>query len=108
MAERRDGWQPEREEGVVTAEKPRTQTPRRYQVLLHNDDFTTMEFVVEVLLRYFRKSATEANRIMLEVHHKGVGVAGVYTREMAETKIAQVTELAQERGFPLLLTMEPE
>jgi ATP-dependent Clp protease adaptor protein ClpS len=77
-------------------------------VLLHNDDFTTMEFVVEVLVRFFRKGATEANRIMLEVHFRGVGTAGVYTREVAESKIAQVTEAARERGFPLLLTMEPE
>jgi ATP-dependent Clp protease adaptor protein ClpS len=108
MAKHDDGWSPEREEGVVTEERPRTRTPRRYRVLLHNDDFTTMEFVVEVLMRHFRKGTTEANRIMLEVHHRGVGVAGVFTREVAETKIAQVTALARERGFPLLLTMEPE
>jgi ATP-dependent Clp protease adaptor protein ClpS len=108
MSDRRNPAAPEREDGVVTEERPRTQTPRRYRVLLHNDDFTTMEFVVEVLVRYFRKAVTEANRVMLEVHHRGVGVAGVFTREIAETKIAQVTDAARERGYPLLLTMEPE
>jgi ATP-dependent Clp protease adaptor protein ClpS len=108
MSERGETGAPQREEGVVTAERPETRTPQRYRVLLHNDDFTTMEFVVEVLVRYFRKAATEATRIMLEVHHRGVGIAGVYTREIAETKIAQVTDAAREQGFPLLLTMEPE
>jgi ATP-dependent Clp protease adaptor protein ClpS len=108
MAGRGETGAPQQEEGVVTAERPRTQVPRRYRVLLHNDDFTTMEFVVEVLVRFFRKGATEATRIMLEVHHRGVGVAGVFTREVAETKIAQVTDAARESGFPLLLTMEPE
>lgn len=108
MSDRREKWAPEREEGVATKERPQTRTPRRYRVLLHNDDFTTMEFVVETLVRYFRRSVTEATQIMLEVHLKGVGVAGVYTREVSETKIAQVTSAAQEAGFPLLLTMEPE
>lgn len=108
MTDRREDWSPEREEGVVTAERPQTRTPRRYRVLLHNDDFTSMEFVVEVLVRFFRRGVTEATRVMLEVHHRGVGVAGVFTREIAETKIAQVTDAARERGFPLLLTMEPE
>lgn len=98
----------EREEGVATRERPKTRTPRRYRVLLHNDDFTTMDFVVDVLVRFFRRSATEAMQIMLEVHHRGTGVAGSYTREIAETKIAHATSKARERGFPLLLTMEPE
>lgn len=89
-------------------ERPRTQRPRRYQVLLHNDDFTSMEFVVRVLVEQFRKTETEANRIMLEVHLRGIGVAGVYTRDIAETRIAQVTAAACDEGFPLLLTMEPE
>lgn len=89
-------------------ERPRTRTPRRYRVLLHNDDFTSMEFVVEVLVRYFEKSATEATQLMLQVHHHGIGVAGVYTRDVAETRIEQVTAAARAEGFPLLLTMEPE
>lgn len=108
MASERAPGAPQHEEDVLTESRPRTRVPRRYRVLFHNDDFTTMEFVVEVLVRYFHKSETEAGRIMLEVHIKGVGVAGVYTREVAETKVAQVTEAARERGFPLLVTMEPE
>jgi ATP-dependent Clp protease adaptor protein ClpS len=79
-----------------------------YRVLLHNDDYTTMEFVVEVLVRHFDKSATDATRVMLQVHHLGVGVAGTYTRDEAETRIERVTVEAQAAGFPLLLTMEPE
>lgn len=79
-----------------------------YRVLLHNDDYTTMEFVVDVLVRFFRKSPTEAARIMLEVHTRGVGVAGTFTREVAETRVAQVSEAAREEGYPLLLTIEPE
>lgn len=86
----------------------RTRAPRLYRVLFHNDDYTTMEFVVDVLMRFFRRSATEATQIMLEVHTHGVGVAGTYTREVAETKVEQVTEAAHEEGFPLLLTIEPE
>jgi ATP-dependent Clp protease adaptor protein ClpS len=98
----------EREEGVAVRERPRTRTPRLYRVLLHNDDYTTMEFVVEVLVRYFQKTDTEAARIMLEVHHRGLGVAGRYTRDEAETRVEHVTRVARAEGFPLLLTMEPD
>jgi ATP-dependent Clp protease adaptor protein ClpS len=98
----------EREEGIAVAERPRTRRPPLYRVLLHNDDFTSMEFVVDVLQRHFDKNATEATRVMLQVHHLGVGVAGVYTRDEAETRIEQVTQDAQGEGYPLLLTMEPE
>jgi ATP-dependent Clp protease adaptor protein ClpS len=108
VSRRNPTQQPERGEDLAVAERTQAQPPRRFRVLLHNDDFTTMEFVVEVLVRYFRKAATEATRIMLEVHHRGVGIAGVYSREIAETKIAQVTDAAREQGFPLLLTMEAE
>jgi ATP-dependent Clp protease adaptor protein ClpS len=100
--------QPGTGEDTLTRTRPDARTPRRYRVLLHNDDFTTMEFVVSVLVRYFHKSETEATRIMLEVHVKGMGVAGIYPREQAETKIAQVTAAAEKEGFPLLVTMEPE
>ena len=100
--------EPRREEGTLTEQRPETRTPRRYRVLLHNDDFTTMDFVVEVLVRFFHKPPTDAAQVMLEVHLRGVGVAGVYTREVAEAKIEQVTAAAEAEGFPLLLTMEPE
>jgi ATP-dependent Clp protease adaptor protein ClpS len=96
------------EEGTLTRTRPRTRPPRRYRVLLHNDDFTTMEFVVRVLVQYFHHGETEATRIMLEVHRKGRGAAGVYPRDQAETKVAQVTAAAEQEGFPLLVTMEPE
>jgi ATP-dependent Clp protease adaptor protein ClpS len=102
------GTETEREEGIAVAERPRTRRPPLYRVLLHNDDYTTMEFVVEVLVRHFDRTATEATRVMLQVHHLGVGVAGTYTRDEAETRIERVTVDAQSAGFPLLLTMEPE
>lgn len=89
-------------------ERPDARTPRLYRVLLHNDDYTTMEFVVEVLVRYFQKTQTEAAHIMLEVHHRGVGVAGRYTRDEAETRVAAVTEAATAAGFPLRLTLEAD
>ena len=98
----------EREEGVAIAERPKTRRPPLYRVLLHNDDFTSMEFVVEVLVEHFDKSATEATRVMLQVHHLGVGLAGVYTRDEAETRVERVTQAAHDAGYPLLLTMEPE
>jgi len=99
---------PHIEEGTTTATRPKTRTPRRYRVLLHNDDFTTMDFVVDVLVRHFQKSPTDAMRIMLEVHLKGYGVAGVYPKDEAETRVAQVTTAAETAGFPLLVTLEPE
>jgi ATP-dependent Clp protease adaptor protein ClpS len=82
--------------------------PRLWKILLHNDNYTTMDFVVRVLISVFHKSENEAIRIMLDVHNKGMGLVGVYTREIAETKIARVMELAQQAQFPLLCTMEPE
>lgn len=98
----------EHDEDVAVAERPQTRKPRLYRVLLHNDDFTTMEFVVEILVRHFDKTPTEATRVMLQVHHLGVGVAGVYTRDEAETRIDAVTTEAESAGYPLLVTMEPE
>lgn len=80
--------------------------PRRFKVLLHNDDYTTMEFVVQVVKDVFRKSEAEAVEIMLKVHNDGVGVCGVFTQEVAETKVAQVRQRAAREGFPLKCTME--
>jgi len=99
---------PQRREDV--REKPRTlrRKPRLWKVLLHNDDFTTMEFVVHVLMEFFHKDQTEATAIMLHVHTKGIGVAGIFTRDVAETKVQQVTEYAEKNGMPLLVTAEPE
>ena len=82
--------------------------PRLWKVLLHNDNYTTMDFVVTILIVIFHKSEGEAVRIMLDVHQKGIGVVGAYTREIAETKIARVTDMAKQAEFPLLCTMEPE
>ena len=85
-----------------------TVTPRRYKVLLHNDDYTTMEFVVEVLETVFAKSPAEAYRIMMHVHLNGLGVCGAYPYEIAETKVAVVHERARARGYPLRASMEEE
>ncbi|MFC6590661.1 ATP-dependent Clp protease adapter ClpS [Deinococcus lacus] len=93
-----------------TLERTETQVhqPRLWRVLLMNDDYTPMEFVVMVLRSYFRKTEQEAELIMLAVHHKGQGVAGVYTRDIAETKVAQVTAHARQEGHPLRVVAEPE
>ncbi len=100
----------EGDQEVVTEEKSRVKPkkPRLYRVLLHNDDYTTREFVVFVLGTVFHRSEPDSVRIMLHVHHNGVGVAGVYTREIAETKIQTVEQMAREQEFPLRLSMEPE
>jgi ATP-dependent Clp protease adaptor protein ClpS len=100
--------QPHEGDDVELEDKPISATPRRYKVLFHNDDYTTMEFVVEVLKRFFHKTDTEAVHIMLTVHKSGAAVAGVYTRDVAETKSTQVMDYARENGMPLLLTTEPE
>ncbi|WP_420595268.1 ATP-dependent Clp protease adapter ClpS [Deinococcus sp.] len=91
-----------------TLERTQTMRPRLYRVLLLNDDYTPMDFVVAVLLRYFRKSVGDAEAVMLAVHRKGQGVAGVYTREVAETKVMQVTQHARSEGHPLRVVAEPE
>ncbi len=88
--------------------KPKTKKPKLYKVILHNDDYTTMEFVVHILQKIFHKNHAEASHLMLYVHRKGQAVIGVYTYDVAETKVKQVEELAKEQGYPLLCTMEPE
>jgi ATP-dependent Clp protease adaptor protein ClpS len=92
--------------GVVTQTKPRTKKPSLYRVLMLNDDYTPMEFVVYVLERYFNKSPEEATQIMLHVHQKGIGVCGVFTYEIAESKVNQVIDLARQHQHPLQCTME--
>jgi len=93
---------------IQVDERQKTAQPKKYKVIFHNDDYTTMEFVVLVLRQYFHKSETEALHIMLTVHRKGSAVAGIYPRDIAETKVAEVMRHAREIGMPLLLTTEPE
>jgi ATP-dependent Clp protease adaptor protein ClpS len=93
---------------VLERTKQETKKPELYRVLLLNDDYTTMDFVVEVLETIFHKQPAEAYRIMMMVHTQGRGLCGVYPFEVAETKVATVIERARESGFPLLATMEPE
>jgi ATP-dependent Clp protease adaptor protein ClpS len=98
--------------GTITRTRTKTERklrkPPRYKVLLHNDDYTTREFVVEVLKGVFHRPEPEAVQIMLHVHHNGVGVAGVYTYEVAEVKVRTTESLARQREFPLMLSIEPE
>lgn len=96
------------DELVVQEAKPKLQKPPLYKVILLNDDYTPMEFVVMVLQRFFQKNREEATRIMLHVHQKGIGVCGVFTRELAETKVRQVTIFSNENQHPLQCTMEPD
>jgi len=98
----------DRETGVVVKSKPKTKKPAMYKVLLLNDDYTPMEFVVHVLERFFSKSREDATRIMLHVHRRGVGVCGVYTYEVAETKVNQVIDFARRHEHPLQCTLEKE
>lgn len=101
--ERRDG-----QGQTALKTRPKTKKPRLYKVVIHNDDYTTQEFVVDVLQRFFQKNREEAMRLMLDVHMKGRGIAGAYTYDVAETKVETTTRYARENGHPLLLTMEPE
>ncbi len=92
----------------VTKTKDKVQKPPLYAVILHNDDYTTMEFVVFILVTVFNKEEEEAVRIMLNVHQQGVGLAGVYTYEIAEAKVKKVIDTARDNEYPLMCTMEPE
>ncbi len=96
------------ESGIVTKTKPKTKRPPLYRVVLLNDDFTPMEFVVHVLERFFNRGREDATRIMLHVHRNGVGICGVFTYEVAETKVAAVTDFAKRHQHPLKCTMERE
>ncbi len=102
------GGKKQTESDVAVKEGPPDVTgPRKYKVILLNDDYTTMDFVVEVLKRFFSKTGEEAVAVMLQVHEEGKGVCGVYSHEIAETKVAQVHEFARTGGYPLKCTMEP-
>ena len=94
------------ERGVATKVRPKTKKPSMYRVLLMNDDYTPMEFVVSILMSIFNKTQEEATQIMLNVHQNGVGVCGVYTFEIAETKVSQVMDAAKRRQHPLQCTLE--
>ncbi|WP_245228565.1 ATP-dependent Clp protease adapter ClpS [Pontixanthobacter sp. CEM42] len=92
--------------GVVTKTQAKTKKPSQYKVLLLNDDYTPMEFVVIILKRFFRMDMEQATRVMLHVHQKGVGVCGIYSYEVAETKVNQVMDFAKENQHPLQCTLE--
>jgi ATP-dependent Clp protease adaptor protein ClpS len=94
--------------GVIVKAKPKTKKPSMYKVLMLNDDYTPMEFVVHTLERFFAKSRQEATRIMLHVHRRGVGICGVYTFEVAETKVTQVMDFARQHQHPLQCTLEKD
>jgi ATP-dependent Clp protease adaptor protein ClpS len=96
------------EEKVASKTREQVVKPPFYKVLLHNDDYTTMEFVVQVLIQVFNKTPENATRIMLDVHNQGIGLCGVYSYEIAETKVDRVHYLAREHGFPLRCSMERE
>jgi ATP-dependent Clp protease adaptor protein ClpS len=94
--------------GTETVDQVRLQKPKLWRVLMHNDDFTTQQFVIHVLEQFFRKDPTEAHHLMLKVHMTGKAIVAVYTRDIAETKVEQVSDYAREQGHPLMLTLEPD
>ncbi|MPQ43439.1 ATP-dependent Clp protease adaptor ClpS [Clostridium tarantellae] len=98
------------EANVSTIEKKKVKLkkPKHFKVIMYNDDFTTMEFVVEILMNIFRKSISEANKIMMDVHKKGKGIAGIYPYDIAISKVEKAMELAKIEGFPFKLTIEEE
>ncbi len=95
-----------KERELKTKERPKTDRPHQYEVLLHNDDYTTQDFVVYILMKFFQHDAATAHQIMLHVHTKGAGVAGVYPRDIAETKAAQVVRYARENEMPLRCSVQ--
>jgi ATP-dependent Clp protease adaptor protein ClpS len=102
------GGAPQHGDAVLERTRQQTQEPKLFKVILLNDDYTTMEFVVLVLEQVFHKTPAEAFRVMMHVHTQGKGLCGLYPHDIAETKIATVHEMAQEHGFPLRADMEPE
>lgn len=91
---------------TLTAD-PELAEPRLYEVLMHNDDYTTMAFVIDVLQRFFRKNADDAYRLMMQVHQSGIAVCAIYPRDIAESKVEQVMDYAREHEFPLMCSMQP-
>ena len=108
MATDRPKREPDSEGDLETQQRVHVERPRRYLVVLHNDDYTTMEFVVHVLMKFFHLDETGATTVMLNIHRKGYGVAGIFSRDIAETKAALVMDYAKEHGHPLMVTAEPE
>ncbi len=102
------GGDPRREGDVATRTRRRVARPPRFKVVLYNDDYTPMEFVVALLESVFKKGPAEATQLMLQIHRKGSGIAGVYVLQVAETKVAAVHRMAEERGYPLRAGVEDE
>jgi len=99
---------PDRDRGVLTEARPELRRPPKFKVILYNDDFTPMEFVVRVLEQIFQKSPAEATQLMLQIHRGGFGIAGVYVLEVAETKVVAVHQAAEHNGYPLRAGVEQE
>ncbi|MCI5580280.1 MAG: ATP-dependent Clp protease adaptor ClpS [Phocaeicola plebeius] len=99
---------PQEQSSIQERQRIRFQEPRRYKVLIHNDDFTTMEFVVKVLVQVFFKSPAEAEVLMLKVHHSGQAVVGVYSYDIAQSKVRKALGMAQRENFPLRFSVKPE
>ena len=108
MATDKPKTRPSTQGDLGVAERPKVERPRKYVVVLHNDDYTTMEFVVHVLMKFFHLDETESTQVMLHVHHRGFGIVGTFTRDVAETKAASVMAYAKEHQHPLRCTAEPE
>jgi ATP-dependent Clp protease adaptor protein ClpS len=106
MADKKKNPTTRRDEQTMV--KERIKRPRKHKVVLHNDDFTPMEFVVEILESVYNRTGAEATRIMLTIHRSGIGIAGVFSREIAEAKAIKTVRFARESGYPLLCTTEPE
>jgi len=100
--------QPQNDTETMTLARPKVKRPRKYAVMFHNDDYTTQEFVILVLVQYFNKSEEEALKLMLEVHTKNKAIVGVYTKDIAETKVEIATSFARKSNMPLAITAEPE
>ncbi|MBO4607430.1 MAG: ATP-dependent Clp protease adaptor ClpS [Prevotella sp.] len=99
---------PQEQSRLRERQDTRLREPRRYKVIIHNDDFTTMEFVVAILIQVFFLSEEKANTLMLQVHHSEQAVVGIYTYDVAMSKMRKATNMAREKGYPLRLTVEPE